>query len=231
MRFKLSMAALAACAATALTAGAASANITYYPYGVGAPTLPVVTNFSGDTVNSGPTHAPAGWSWSGNGTVFNASNAHASKPAVASGAPAVVNFLGVQKGQTETLTIPAAAKVNDISLYVGSLDAFNSLTFDLANGTTDTYTGVTLHTLTSAVDSGNQFNGKANGIFNFTFNAPVDKIIFQSPTGYSFEIASIAANFMSGVPEPTEWVMLTLGVAMVGAFARRRRSFAGAAVA
>jgi hypothetical protein len=231
MRFKLSTAALAACAATALTAGAASANVTFYPFGVGAPTLPIVTNFGSDSVNSAPTHAPAGWSWSGNGTVFGAGNSHAAKPADALTTPLADyshGFLAVEKGQTESLTIPSSAGVKDINLYVGSLDAFNSITFDLGNGTSQTYTGITL-TSTGAQDGGSQVSGHSNGILNFTFNSPVDKIIFQSPTGYSLEIASIAAQIASGAPEPAEWLMLTLGVAMIGAVARRKRSFASAA--
>lgn len=229
MRFKLSTAILAACAASALTAGAASAKVTFYPFGVGAPTLTQITNFSADTVNSAPTQAPLGWSWSGNGVVLHQSTSIGAKPAVEPGHKAFGSFMAVSKGNTETLTIPASAKIEDLNLYIGSLDSFNQLTFGLAGGGTETYSGITLAQLTGAQDGGSQFSGHSNGILNFTFNAPVEKIIFQSPTGYSFEIASIAAQVISGVPEPSEWLMLTLGVAMLGAAARRKRSLAGAA--
>lgn len=229
MCVKVSISALAACAAAALTAGAANANVTFYPYGVGAPVLPVIANFSADTVGQGPTHALAGWSWSGSALVQNTTTATGAEPAVDQNnkpvQPKGVKYLDVSKAKFEIL-VPPGDHITNVELYIGSLDAFNQVTFDLKGAPALTYTGANLATLTGAKANGNQLSPYSNGVFDFTFTHPVTEMEFQSPTGNSFEIAYIAANFFGGVPEPSEWLMLTLGVAMVGALARRGRSLA-----
>lgn len=172
MRVKLVTVILAAYASMALTSGAASANVTFYPFGVGAPTLTQITNFSADAVNSAPTYAPLGWSWSGSGFVLDKSTSVGAKPAVEPGQTPFANFLTVSKGNAETLSIPASANIEVLNIYAGSLDTFNNLTFGFSDGSSQSYSGITLASLTTAVDDGNQFSGSSNGIFNFKFAKP-----------------------------------------------------------
>ena len=201
---------------------AAHADVVFYSYGTGAPTLPLVTNFSEDTVGAAPTHipaSPAGMSWSGSGEIVDTTaSGLAAEPGVAGGVYGTGNFLNILSGHSETLTIPAAAEITKIGLYVGSLDSYNSLIFTLQGGAQLTYTGADLGAFSGA-DNGDQLAGNTNGVFDFSFKKAVTSIQFQS-AGNSFEIAGINA---ADAPEPATWAMLILGVAMIGCAARRRR--------
>lgn len=214
---------LAAAAAITALAGAASAQagVTFYSYGLGAPAAHLITNFSTDTAGGAPTQAPAGYAWSGGGVVLGASSNLGVAPAVAPGVLGTGNFLSIAGGaSTETLTVPTSAGLSGVELYLGSLNAFNSVTFDLAGASPVTYTGAQLGKISGA-SNGNRTAGDTNGVFVFSFADPVTAIEFQSKSK-SFEIASIS-GFAGAVPEPATWTMLILGVGMIGVALRRRR--------
>ena len=212
---------LLAAGAIALAAGSANAAVSFYSFGSGAPSLSLVTDFSGDTTGSAPTTAASGYSWvaGGTGVVLDTTSGAGAEPAIADGVYGTGNYLSVEGGASETLSI-SAANIKDIELYVGSLDTYNSLYFA---GPNVTITGTELGLLTGAAN-GNQTAANTNGVFKFDFSTPVTGVTLSSTTN-SFEIASISA----GVPEPGVWAMMLMGFGGMGAVMRSRRRLASVA--
>ena len=119
------------------------------------------------------------------------------------------NYMALQKGYVATLDTPF---LKSLSLFVGSLDPTNSITFNGTGGFTQTFLGSTLFNPAQ----GNQSNGDNNRRFFFTFD-PTDKvnqIVFTSGEN-SFEFDNIGA-LASGVPEPATWAMMLLGFGGIG---------------
>jgi hypothetical protein len=215
----------AGAAALALTAGTANAAVVFYSFGTGAPTIPLVTDFSQDTVGLAPTHAPSGFGWSGNGIVMNTTSSLGAHPAIANGVYGTGNYISIIAGHSETLTF--APGIKELELYVGSLDTFNDLTFT-ASGSIFDFSGSPLGLLSGAADGG-QTQADTNGVFLFTFANPVSSLTMNS-SGNSLEISKIYAS--SAVPEPLSWAMMIVGLGTIGGVLRvRRRSAVGAAVA
>jgi hypothetical protein len=211
---------LAASAVAALAAGSANAAVTFYSFGGSAPVLPLVTDFSGDTTGSAPTTTASGYSWSsGTGVVLDNTTGSGAEPAVANGVYGTGNYLSILGGASETLSVTKPG-INTIELYIGSLDTYNTLFFA---GPNVTYTGADLGLLSGAAN-GAQTASNTNGVFEFTFSAPVTGVTFSSSSN-SLEIASISA----GVPEPGVWAMMLVGFGGMGAMMRRRRAVAAAA--
>ena len=102
---------------------------------------------------------------------------------------------------TETASFTSARNLTSLSVYIGSLDSYNSITFDGANGFTQTLTGTELlDSINAAPSSGDQFSGLTNRRFDFSFGADsVDKVLFKS-NGNSLEFDNIA---VSAAPEPS----------------------------
>jgi hypothetical protein len=213
---------LVGAAALALMSGTANAAVQFYSFGNGAPSLPLITNFSNDTVNSAPTYAPAGYSWSGNAVVLNSSSAAGAEPAIANGVYGTGNYLSVEGGQSETLTF--ASGVTKVALYIGSVDAYNDLNFLFSGATSMDVSGTALGAVSGA-DNGAQTEANTNGEFVFTFDKPITSLTLSSSSN-SFEIASISA----AVPEPATWAMMMMGLGAVGAALRNRRKPMAAAV-
>lgn len=124
-------------------------------------------------------------------------------------------FLAVLAGQTATFSFATAVK--SFSVYIGSVDAYNSLQF-----TGPGYdSGVFSASVLPGGDNGNQVAGDTNRRFFFNFGPGESvKTVTLSSSQNSFEIDNIATT---SVPEPSTWAMLVGGFGLVG-FARRRRS-------
>jgi hypothetical protein len=127
-------------------------------------------------------------------------------------------YLSVYTGGLATLTAPGTMK--SLSIYLGSIDDYNTVTFQGAGGFTKSYTGSQL--LSPA--NGNQTDASTNRRYYFTFdpNDNINKVIFSS-SGNSFEFDNIAVNDPpADVPEPLTLSLFASGLA--GAtFLRRRR--------
>ncbi len=207
----------AATAVLALSAGAASASVTFTPYGGGSLVpagFQVVTQFAGGPP---PTDLPAGDALTGNGNFVTGSLVDMWAAPALSGSTFDTNqYLAVLTGESETLSLGAGVK--QLSVYVGSLDSYNDLDFTFA-GPGVTYTGAQLAGVSSGVDSGDQTAGDSNGFFTFSFAQPITSVTFGS-TGNSFEIAAIGA---SSVPEPATWAMLLTGFVGLGGMLRSRK--------
>jgi hypothetical protein len=142
-------------------------------------------------------------------------------------------FFAVLPDQSETFTFGSA--VEDVDIYIGSLDDENSLTLNFAGGGSATYTGDQLAAIsgepTPICSGGCTINGAlTNGLWKFT-DTSRDIIGITMTEGLavssnSFEIAEIATS----VPEPSTWAMMIAGFAGLGLAAfRARRSAAAAA--
>jgi len=211
---------IAATAVAALLAGSANAAVTFYSYGVGAPIDPLVTNFGGDTLGAQPTTAAAGFSWAGGGSgvILDTTSGIGAEPAVFPGAYGTGNYLSVQGGDSETLNV-SNPDIHDLIIYSGSLDNYNTISF---GGPGVSYTGTQLGLISGAAN-GAQTAANTNGVFVFSFSAPVTSVTFSSSSN-SYEIASIEA----GVPEPAVWGMMLVGFGGMGAAMRARRKQAAA---
>ena len=117
-------------------------------------------------------------------------------------------------GGSATLTTPL---LKSFSMYIGSVDTYNSITFKGANGYQETVTGSQL----VAVANGNQSSDQTNRRFYFDFGSDrVNEVVFSSSSN-SFEFDNIAAG---AVPEPATWAMLIVGFGFVGMSLRRRQA-------
>ena len=79
------------------------------------------------------------------------------------------------------------------------------------------YTGGELAALTGAIDDGDQWSRSSNGLFEFSFAAPVTSVTFGSSAN-SLEVASVA----SAVPEASTWAMMLIGFTGLGYAAYRK---------
>jgi len=148
---------------------------------------------------------------SGDGLFETGSYSFSAAPAFSASTRDPNQYLSLQTGQSETVSF---APMDTVSIYVGSLDSYNSISF--SNG--ETFTGGQLAALTGAVDDGDQQSSSSNGRFIFNFSAPVTSVTLSS-SNIAFEVADIAG----GVPEPAAWAMMLLGIGAVGAAMRAGR--------
>ncbi|HEY2837363.1 MAG TPA: PEPxxWA-CTERM sorting domain-containing protein, partial [Rhizomicrobium sp.] len=109
--------------------------------------------------------------------------------------------------------------LKSLSLYIGSLDTYNSITFLGAGGFSQTINGTAL----GAPANGNITDPATNRQFFFKFDAgdQVNHIIFTT-TQPAFEFDNIYAA-VSSVPEPATWTMLIIGFGSIGFMLRRQR--------
>ncbi len=202
----MKLSALAAAAALALTAGSAWAGVTFISYGVALPPgESLVTDFNSPLA--------AGYTMNGTASLLTGTSGNGAAPAYSATTSDPGQYLSVLGGKFETFTTPL---VHDVSVYIGSLDNYNTITFTGPGGST-TYTGADLAAFSGA-DNGNQTAANTNGRFVFSFAQAIDQITFSSSSN-SFEIADLAA----AVPEPASWALMLIGFGALGAGVRSRR--------
>ncbi len=125
-------------------------------------------------------------------------------------------YMSVFGGGTEMATF--ATDQTSISIYWGSIDPGNGFTAVTINGYT--LTGAQLGMM-GATDDGNQLSPTSNELVTISGLGAFRTAEFSSSTN-SFEF-SLGAN-APGTPEPSTWVMMTLGFAGLGYAAFRRNS-------
>lgn len=181
----------------------------------------LVSDFEGGPTLAGITFLESGYSLTGTATLFTGSTANVSAaPATSPTTRDTTQYLSVQKDKSATLDTPL---LSAISFYIGSLDSWNSFTFNLANGTTQVVTGAALAALPGMNANGSQTSFTTNGRLTFSFDSAIDSVIFAS-SGNALEIGDIAAISASGaVPEPAAWMMMIMGFGGMGSLLRRRR--------
>jgi hypothetical protein len=193
-------------AAFAIASSAQAISITSSPLDVGpGPGETIALDFEGAL--------PAGYSLSGSGF-----NYYTGTTANTAAAPAGdgTRYLAVGGGGSATIGLPQALR--SISLYIGSVDGYNSITFGLLDGTTQSFTGIAL----TGVANGDQSSGATNR--RFFFNAEgAERItgITLATTRNAFEVDNLAT---AAVPEPAAWALMIAGFGFVGLAQRGRRA-------
>ncbi len=131
-------------------------------------------------------------------------------------------YLSIQGGQTATLTIGGAG-LSEISLYVGSLDTYNTLSFHYVDGTSGpAINGQTVADMTIVNQAnGNQQSGNTNGRLTLTFDKPINGVTLGSSQN-AFEISELA-GISAAVPEPASWALFIAGFGATGAALRAQR--------
>lgn len=130
-------------------------------------------------------------------------------------------YLSVFTGGSATLTAPGV--MHSLSVYIGSIDNYNSITFNGSGGFSQTFGGAAL----ALPANGDQFGSATNRRFYFAFdsNDLINQVVFAS-SGNSFEFDNIAVNDPPArVPEPVSLSLFAAGLAGA-AMARRRRKMA-----
>lgn len=224
MRPTLPAAILASAAAILLYSSAQAAIIVAPPVTTSTPYtgVPGTINFNG-----GVKDAPPGFAWSGGGVVMNTTTSAGAEP-LGDTTP----YLSVLGGQTATLTInPAIAggALSSLTLFIGSVDTYNSITFH-AGANTQTVSGTSAlnDILAGNTHTGDQTSSLANAYFTFHFLQGVDQIDFSSGQN-SLEIDDLTPTIQVGsqgggglLPEPGAWVVMLTGFALLGLALRAR---------
>jgi PEP-CTERM motif len=229
---KLRLLALAATAATALVASSANATVVSAFFDPLAWAVPAgqtdITQFetgNAPVALSNVIFTQPGFSLSGDALLVTGSNPNSAAPATPSTAsvndPSTsrdgTQYLSVQGGQSATLQV---ADLTTISFYIGSIDTYNTLAFEYADGTFELpiMTGSWVSQNTISQSNGDQQNGDTNGRLTLTFSKPVEAVVLGS-TSNSFEISEIAG----GVPEPATWGLMIVGFGGAGVVLRGQR--------
>ena len=128
-----------------------------------------------------------------------------SAPGIGGGAKDPTNYLTVpSNNSTGSATISLGSSGNHyFGLLWGSIDAYNTLTFLLDDGTNLSYTGASINDPAT----GNQTDEASNKYVNF-FQLPAFHAVQFSSKGYAFESDNLA---YSDVPEPGNLVLFGLG--------------------
>jgi hypothetical protein len=177
-----------------------------------------VINFTaGGTTTSGGVYQnfdsyASGSTISTNTMVYNASQPYiAVKPAFGS----TGNFAAVESNGSYTTTF-GPSKI--FSFVLGSLDGYNRLILNYADGSSTTLDGgAIIGGIPFA--SGSNTDPTANGVVTYTVTsgALLSGATFVSLGNNSFEFDSLSA-----VPEPAAWGMMIMGFGLVGGVLRRR---------
>ena len=200
---------LLAAAVMAPASLAHATSMTFTGYGVALP--------PGETLVTDFSTLPG--AFTGDGSLVTGSSAGVyAAPAFSASSFDTGQYLAIEGGQSETFT--PTAPIGDLSVYIGSLDAYNSITVAFSGGGTHTYTGADIASMSGAIDDGDQSSGNSNGRLTIFFSSPVSSVTFGSSSN-AFEVASVAT---SAVPEPAAWSMMLIGLGVTGAVLRRRRS-------
>jgi hypothetical protein len=147
-------------------------------------------------------------------------------PATSATAQITGQYFYLIPGATSTFTF--ASDVADVSLYIGSLDATNTITLVTTGGDV-TYTGADLASMGIGVSipggTATITAPTSNGRFTFTDGSnDITGIILSQGDSIktaSFEVASISTSVKS-IPELSTWTMMAAGFLGLGYAAFRR---------
>jgi hypothetical protein len=228
-----------------LAGGVATADtVTFTQFGVMSDTPVTVWNGNATTPageslgvaqSDGTLALPAGWTLTGTPTdgtqVVQGQYGYSAAPQFLGGKD-TAPYLSLQANQSATLTAPGAG-VSEIQLYIGSLDSYNSLTFNFAGGGSETVGGdwlVSNNGGDPALDNGDQNAATSNGLWTFDFSSDtLTSVVFGTGSTNAFEIAEIGVpesditGGPSGIPEPATWGLMLMGLFGVGGMLRHGR--------
>ena len=207
MKFAIASSAALALALAAAPAWAASVNVTFANGGSPTASDDIFQNFNS---------TPVGTSLGTNAAVYNGTTSGiAARPAFGS----TGNYGAVLGEPTDGSAHFAFGPTGSFGFTLGSLDTYNALQlfFDDLSSVTLT-SGQIINGM--SFPSGNQSSNNSNGFVRiYGVGANLVGATFKS-TSNSFEFDNLA----TGVPEPTTWAMMILGLGVAGAAMRRRQT-------
>jgi hypothetical protein len=201
--FKLNVAAATLIASLSI---ASSANAVVVP--VVGPDPATGQNFGSQPVGPvAPAFVIGDWTFTavGNSQIKIGTDGNGAQPFGTSG-----NYLSVLGGGAIDITFSAR---NTISFFWGSVDTYNSITFN--NAANDIVTGSDVAPL---LPTGCQNSALCNGYVTFTSDTAFTSVRLASASN-SFELTNISA-----VPEPGTWAMMILGFLGLGFVGYRKSS-------
>jgi hypothetical protein len=143
----------------------------------------------------------------------------ASPPYNGSQAGDTTKYASVQGGETSLFSADAGYALTSFSFYLGSPDAYNTLTFNFLGGGSQSFSGDDIWDGGANDDNGNRDWGYR--IYYDFGGAKVTSISFSS-TQNAFEFDGLAGN-VAAIPEPGAWALMLLGFGSAGAMIRSQR--------
>jgi hypothetical protein len=143
----------------------------------------------------------------------------------ANSVPQGTDYLSVLGNGSVTISFAAltSSTVSSFEFDWGSLDGYNTLTIYSTDGTVISIPGTTF--LNTAAD-GNQTAPGTNGLFKVVGTAGTTFTGMKLASDQnSFEVDNLA---IGGIPEPTTWAMMLVGLGGLGVALRARRKSADA---
>jgi hypothetical protein len=227
--------------ATVVTEGFVSFDVTDLAPGVNAPGKPSAP-LSGflERFNKSPAPAPGSLAdFTAGPLTFSSSGAEIVKGSLGGqyqapymhGSQDKTPYLTVFGGTTETITLAAGDLGKGFGLYIGSLDAYNSITFYSGTNEIFSVSGSQIAAATGLKDNGSTTGYDSNRYVEFQdldAGALFTSVVLSS-TKNSFEVDNIGVAYdapTSGappVPEASTWVMMILGFLGLGLVGVRRR--------
>jgi hypothetical protein len=131
------------------------------------------------------------------------------------------NYFGV--GRNSSLTLTSAVALSNVSVFLGSLDNYNVVTFLGRTGDVlQSFTGRDIFGAPLAFPGGTSTETNRRVTFSATGNTQIFGVGFSNDANLgSFEFDNVALT--AAVPEPATWAMMLLGFGMIGAASRYRR--------
>jgi len=123
-----------------------------------------------------------------------------------------------QADTTSTFSALPGYSLRAFSFYIGSPDAYNTLTFNLVGGGSQTFNGNEIWGGVPEDPNGNRNMGY-RVYYNFN-GAQVSSITFGTGSTNAFEADGLAGI----VPEPGTWALMIMGFGGAGAMLRRRKA-------
>lgn len=178
------------------------------------------SSLQGTTIFQDFDSAPLGVFGGGNGVFAASISGVAARPAFDS----TGNFLGVQAGNTSSITL-GIPNVQVLSFVIGSLDGYNTVVLNFLSGPSRILSGLEIITGNPADSglpgTGNQTATTTNGRVFYDTQGLDSIVSFSlSSTSNAFEIDNVS----TAVPEPATWGMMILAAGMAGTALRRRRN-------
>ena len=151
------------------------------------------------------------------GTVYSSSNSSATQPTGGTG-----NFLSTGIG---SVTFTPTSSFNYFGLLWSTVDTYNTITFSLKGGGTESFNPTTLD---SAYNLGLKTDGTTTYYVNFFDGSTPWSAVTLSSTQLAFEVDNLAFGTTSGIPntatpEPASMIPMGLGLGLLGFGAYRRK--------